>query len=198
MRLIPALRAFLPHHALGTDRFPLVLLVARPLDPVPLPQHLPRPLLKRLDHHPGDLGRGGLAQRAVHGARELGLDDEGDLGAGVRGVGLGGAFLRRGAVRGQGLEGELAEGPAREEGGEELLPLLLLVGLFWFFFRGGVGWVVRELGGGDRGSSGPGAGFQGVVREAVDAGAEGFVVAAPADAEVGGAGPAFLVGRVGG
>lgn len=52
---------------------------------------------------------------------------------------------------------------------------------------------MRELGAGDRGLSGPGTGFEGVVREAVDAGAEGFIVGAPADAEVSGAGPAFMV-----
>lgn len=56
---------------------------------------------------------------------------------------------------------------------------------------------MRHVGFGNGGDGGSGAGFEGVVREAVDSGFEGFVEVAPADVEDGGAGPAFLVFGVG-
>lgn len=86
---------------------------------MPLPQHLPRPLLKRLDDEAGHLRRRRLAERAVHRAREPHLQQQMDLRARVGGVGVGVAFLGGSAGGGVGFVGEFAEGPAGEEGGED-------------------------------------------------------------------------------
>ncbi len=62
--------------------------------------------------------------------------------------------------------------------------------------RVSVGVVVGQLRLRDRGRRVPGYGFEDGVREAVDGAAEEFVVGTVADAEVGGAGPLFVVGGV--
>lgn len=77
--------------------------------------------------------------------------------------------------------------PPCEEGGEKRCVLIfrrrsaIIVG------------VMRQLRLRDRGFGGAGAGFEGVVGEAVYLRLEGFAEAAPADLEFGGAGPLLFV-----
>lgn len=95
MMSIPTLRPLIPHHPLRT-RLPPSILTPPPiiLNPMPLPQHTPRPLLKRPDHHPRDLRRRRLAQRAIHGAIEPRFNHKTDFRPRMAGIGFRIAFLR--------------------------------------------------------------------------------------------------------
>ena len=95
MTFIPTLRPLLPHHPLRT-RLLSPVLTPPPifLNPMSLPQHIPCPLLKRLNHHARHLGRRRLAQRTIHGIIKSRFNHKADFRPRMAGVGFRIAFLR--------------------------------------------------------------------------------------------------------
>ena len=155
-------------------------ILAHPLSlHLPLPQHLPRPPLKRLDHQPRHLRRRGLAQRGIERARELHLDAQRHLGPRL-------ALRRRvihlrPAARGRGFVGKTAQRPARQQGREERVR-----GIDGLLVRP-VG-VVGQLAGLQGGARGAAHGFDGRVRRAEDVRVERLAVGLEADGQARGAG----------